>query len=148
MQPDGSADWLDLLNTPLDVSAATAFVTSPRAGAIDLFLGITRAEISPAGSELLALDYQAYESMALRQLAGLASQARARWPIQKLVILHRIGRVPLGDPSVLIAVSTPHRAHAFQACQSIIDELKKQATIWKQEVWADGSATWVHEQKT
>jgi molybdopterin synthase catalytic subunit len=74
----------------------------------------------------------------------LARLARDRWPIVKLAILHRIGRVALAEPSVVIAVSTPHRADSFQACQFLIDELKKSAAIWKKEVWADGSGTWVH----
>ena len=137
-------DWVELLETPLNVPAAISFATAPAAGAIDLFLGITRAEVSTAGSDLSALDYQAYESMAHRQLIELAKQARSSWPIQKLVILHRIGRVSTGEPSVLIAVSTAHRAQAFDACRWIIDQLKKEVAIWKQEVWVDGNKVWVH----
>jgi len=144
MPPIDSDDWLDLLTTPLNVAEAVAFVTSPKAGGIDIFLGITRAAISSDGRALLALDYQAYESMARRQLAELAEQARRQWPVIRVAILHRTGRVPIGEASVLIAVSTPHRAQAFEACRRIIDQLKKEVTIWKQEVWADGSSGWVH----
>lgn len=124
---------------PADVSAATA-------GGIAVFLGCTRAETSPDGRELLALDYEAYQEMALKQMQALARQAREKWPIIKLAILHRVGRVGLGEPSVLIAVSTPHRGEAFEACRWLIDTLKKDVAIWKKEVWADGSATWVHRQ--
>jgi molybdopterin synthase catalytic subunit len=139
-----SKDWLELTSSPLDIQRAAEFVTSPQAGGIDIFLGTTRAETSPSGHPLLALDYQAYESMAARQLHSLAHTARAQWPVIKLAILHRLGRVPVGQPSVLIAVSTPHRADSFQACRWIIDQLKKDVTIWKQEVWTDGDKTWVH----
>jgi molybdopterin synthase catalytic subunit len=136
-------NWLDLLASPLVASDALAFATSPACGAIDIFLGTTRAEITDDRGELIALDYEAYDTMARRQLADLADQARKRWPLEKLVILHRIGRVSVSEPSVLIAVSTPHRADAFEACRWLIDELKKTVTIWKQEVWADGSTRWV-----
>lgn len=138
-----SEDWLDLLTSPLDVARATEFVSAADAGGIDIFLGTTRSEISASGHELLALDYQSYESMARRQLKDLADGARKKWPLIRLVILHRLGRVSVGQASVLIAVSTPHRAEAFEACRWIIDQLKKDVTIWKQEIWAGGEATWV-----
>ena len=139
-----SDDWLELLACPLEIAAATAFVTAPNAGGINLFLGTTRAELSPRGQPLLALDYQAYESMAIKQLHALAAAARTQWPVIKLAILHRLGRVGIGEASVLIAVSTPHRADSFHACRWIIDQLKKDVTIWKQELWNDGEKSWVH----
>jgi molybdopterin synthase catalytic subunit len=119
-------------------------VTDPHAGGIDLFLGTTRAETSADGRELVSLDYEAYERMAIEKLHSLAKRARTEWPVIKLAILHRIGPVPVGEPSVIIAVSTPHRADAFAACRFLIDQLKVDVPIWKKEVWADGSATWVH----
>jgi len=137
-------DWLGLTPAPLQASAAVRFVTDPRAGGIDVFLGTTRAERSSNGQELVALDYEAYEEMANRQLRHLAEGARARWPIVKLALLHRTGRVALGEPSVIIAVSTPHRTDAFAACRWVIDSLKADVAIWKKEVWSDGSASWVH----
>jgi molybdopterin synthase catalytic subunit len=137
-------DWLQISPEPLSTERAIAFVVSPLAGGINIFLGTTRTETSFTGHELIALDYQAYEEMAAEQLQKLSTEARLRWPILKLVILHRIDRVKVGEPSVLIAVSTPHRAESFDACRWIIDELKKTVTIWKQEIWADGSASWVH----
>jgi molybdopterin synthase catalytic subunit len=134
-----TADWLELMQSPLSVAEATAFVTDPSAGGIDIFLGTTRAD-----GDLVALDYQAYESMARKQLGDLAAGARKQWPVIRLAILHRLGRVPIGEASVLIAISTPHRAEAFACCRWIIDQLKKEVTIWKQEIWAEGEATWVH----
>jgi molybdopterin synthase catalytic subunit len=144
MANSNPADWLDLLESPLEVEDAVAFVASPNAGGIDIFLGTTRSETSADGRKLVALDYQAYDSMVRRQFVELSQQSRRQWPITRLVILHRTGRVLVGQPSVLIAVSTPHRAQAFEACRWIIDQLKKEVTIWKQEVWEDGTATWVH----
>ncbi len=143
MPPTDSQDWLDLLTTPLNATEAITFITTPTAGGINIFLGTTRSETAPDGRQLKALDYQAYESMARRQLATLAEQARQQWPIARLAILHRLGQVPLGQPSVLIAVSTPHRAQSFEACRWLIDQLKKEVTIWKREVWEDGSTSWV-----
>lgn len=136
-------DLIKLIDAPLSASEAVAFVTDPRAGGIDIFLGTTRAEKSPDGSDLIALDYEAYEQMALEQMQKLAAKAREKWPIIKLALLHRTGRVELGQPSVVIAVSTPHRAQAFEACRFLIDELKRDIAIWKKEVWSDGSGTWV-----
>jgi len=77
--------------------------------------------------------------MAKQQMRDLARRARQRWPIVRLALLHRVGRVPLTQPSVLIAVSTPHRAEAFEACRWLIDTLKSEVTIWKKEIWDDGA---------
>ena len=93
--------------------------------------------------DLVALDYEAYADMAAAQLRDLAGRARARWPVERLALLHRTGRVGLAAPSVLVAVSTPHRGEAFEACRWLIDTLKAEAAIWKKEVWADGSSSWV-----
>jgi molybdopterin synthase catalytic subunit len=137
-------DWIEILTSPLSPADAARFVTDPAAGGIGLFLGTTRQEQNPAGQSLLALDYEAYAEMAIGQLHDLARRARDRWPIVRLVILHRVGRVAVGEPSVLIAVSTPHRAEAFEACRFLIDALKSEAAIWKKEIWEDGTGTWVH----
>ena len=126
------------------MAGATAFVHDPHAGGIAVFLGTTRAERRSDGADLLALDYDAYPEMAATQLRDLAARARGQWPVIKLALLHRTGRVPLGEPSVLIAVSTPHRADAFAACRWLIDTLKAEAAIWKKEVWSDGNDSWVH----
>src|SRR5438552_3685617 len=98
-------DWISILAEPLPAegkAGAVAFVTEPAAGGIAVFLGTIRQERNPSGQSLLALDYEAYTEMALDQLRALASQARARWPIVKLAILHRIGRVLVGEPSVIV----------------------------------------------
>jgi molybdopterin synthase catalytic subunit len=136
-------DWLAILADPLPTAQALSFVTDPAAGGIAVFAGTTRAETSKDGKTLIALDYEAYEPMAAQQFADLARRARAQWPVLNLVVLHRIGRVPVSEPSVLIAVSTPHRADAFAACRWLIDTLKAEATIWKKELFDDGSGVWV-----
>lgn len=139
-------DWIELTPDPLDIAAAERFVADAAAGGICTFSGTTRAETNKAGQPLIALDYEAYAEMAEKQLRNLADRARAKWPVVKLVLLHRLGRVSIAEASVLIAVSTPHRAASFEACRFLIDELKKDVTIWKQEVWQQGEATWVHPQ--
>jgi molybdopterin synthase catalytic subunit len=137
-------DWIEITANPLETARIVEFVSSPIAGGIAIFLGTTRAERHAQGGELVALDYEAYEEMALAQLHKLTGAARAKWPIVKLALLHRTGRVKLAEPSVLIAVSTPHRAESFEACRFLIDSLKKDVAIWKKEVWADGTGSWIH----
>ena len=140
----GERDFIGLLPSGLSASTAVKLVTDPAAGGIDLFLGTTRSETHADGRQLIALDYEAYEEMVLTQLHDLARRAREKWPICRQAILHRTGRVELGEASVLIAVSTPHRAEAFAACRWLIDTLKAEVAIWKKEVWSDGTGTWVH----
>lgn len=137
-------DWIQLHEQPIDVAPVVQFVSDPGAGGIAVFLGTTRAEQDPAGRALVALDYEAYGEMARRQMDELAATARHKWPVQRLAILHRTGRVALGEPSVIIAVATPHRADAFDACRWIIDTLKANVPIWKKEVWQDGATSWVN----
>jgi len=136
-------DWVQLHSDPIDIGPVLEFVTDVGAGGICFFLGTTRTQTHADGRDLIRLDYDAYAEMALRQMRELAAEARQRWPIKRLAILHRTGPVGVGEPSVIIAVSTPHRADAFEACRWIIDTLKQQVTIWKKEVWSTGDATWV-----
>src|SRR5262245_61643119 len=138
-------DWIEILESPLAVEPAVRFVSDARAGGIDVFLGTTREEQSSDGRELIALDYEAYEEMAIAKLKELARRAREQWPIMKLAILHRTGRVKLAEPSVIIAVSCAHRGESFAACKFLIDQLKVDVPIWKKEIWADGSGTWVNQ---
>ncbi len=136
-------EWVALLRTPLN-NDSICFVSTSQAGGVAAFVGMTRAERNNQGQDLLALDYDAYSEMAFEQMKRLSAEARTRWPILKLALLHRLGRVGLGEASVSIAVSTPHRADAFEACRWLIDTLKAQVPIWKKEIWDDGSETWVH----
>ena len=137
-------DWIALTPDPLSTADAVAFVTDAAAGGIAVFLGTTRAETAVDGRELVALDYDAYAEMAVDRLRQLVADARASGDVTKVAVLHRLGRVAVGEASVVIAVSTPHRAAAFDACRFLIDRLKVDVPIWKQERWADGTGTWVH----
>jgi molybdopterin synthase catalytic subunit len=135
-------DIVELKSTALDLAAGIGAVSVGAGGGVAAFVGITRGEKNTGGRELAALDYEAYPEMVVEQMRDLARTARKRWPIERIVIQHRTGRVEVGEPSVLVAVSTPHRAEAFEACRFLIDELKRSAAIWKKEIWKDGSATW------
>jgi molybdopterin synthase catalytic subunit len=133
---------IQLVETPIDIQAVLAGVATPAAGAVVLFLGTTRE--FTAGRQTISLDYEAYRPMAERTLTELAAEACRRWPIEKLCVVHRLGHVPLGEVSVAVAVSTAHRAAAFEAGQWLIDSLKHSVPIWKREIWADGGTEWVH----
>jgi molybdopterin synthase catalytic subunit len=138
-----SPDLIALVRSNSWVQAVAEFVYHPDAGGVDIFVGTTRSETSVTGQVLAALDYEAYEEMALAKMHDIAARARARSPITRLALVHRLGRVDVGEPSVVVAVSAPHRAEAFEACRWLIDTLKAEVPVWKKEVWADGSVTWV-----
>ncbi len=112
-------------------------------GASVLFEGITRAELHPTHGQLVSLCYEAYEPMAITEIQRLLSGAREQWPIERSAVVHRIGEVPLGEASVVIAVACGHRAEAFDACRWLIDQLKEDVPIWKKERWADQAESWV-----
>lgn len=131
-----------LTTESIDYAALTESVRSPEAGAAVLFLGTVR-ELTQ-GRQTVALDYEAYPQMAEAKLEELLAEARARWPIVRAEIVHRLGHLELGDISVAVAVSTPHRQQAFEAGQYLIDRLKQIVPIWKKENWADGTTEWVH----
>jgi molybdopterin synthase catalytic subunit len=111
-------------------------------GAVVIMSGMVRD--NSEGRAVRYLDYQAYEPMALRVFHQIAAQIRQQWPrVTHVVIQHRIGKLAVGEISVLVAVGCPHRAEAFAACQFAIDTLKHNAPIWKKEVWQDGASSWV-----
>ncbi|HUN64712.1 MAG TPA: molybdenum cofactor biosynthesis protein MoaE [Bacteroidota bacterium] len=125
---------------PIQLSGIFESVRDPGAGGIDIFLGTTRK--TSGGKEVIALEYEAYEPMALQKFHELAAEASGKWRLRKVTIVHRTGRVAVGDISVAIAVAAVHRAEAFEACRWLIDGLKKYAPIWKKELYRDGSE-WV-----
>lgn len=133
---------VSLTHSPIDTSAVLNQVSSPLAGAVVLFLGTTR-ELT-AGRRTASLDYECYPEMAEKKLALLEAEARRRWPLIECILVHRLGRLELGEASVAIAVSSPHRKAAFEAGQWLIDTIKEVVPIWKQENWADGTSEWVH----
>ena len=123
----------------IDVSAMLEQLKQPEDGAAVVFEGIVRNH--SRGRRTLFLEYEAYEEMALKQLEGLAREARARFEISNAAIIHRLGHLEIGETSVLIVVASAHRAAAFEACRWLIDTLKKTVPIWKKEHFADG-AVW------
>ena len=131
-----------LTHDEIDHAELTESVRSTQSGAVVLFLGTVR-ELTD-GRQTLALDYDAYPEMAEAKLAELEAEARAKWPIDKVAIVHRLGYLELGDISVAVAVSCPHRREAFDAGRFLIDELKARVPIWKKENWSDGTTAWVH----
>ncbi len=126
----------------LDHAAITESVRSNRAGAVCSFLGTVRE--MTGDRRTVSLDYEAYPEMALKTMAQLEEEARRRWPIIEAALVHRVGHLDLGEISVVVAVSCPHRGQAFDACRWLIDRLKEEVPIWKKEVWADGREEWVH----
>src|SRR5438552_7602954 len=126
----------------IDPAALLAQVASRDAGAVVLFLGTTREFTH--GRRTASLEYECYAEMAEKKLTELASQARRRWPLTACAIVHRLGHLELGEASIAIAVSAPHRQAAFEAGQWLIDTIKEVVPIWKRENWADGSSEWVH----
>lgn len=113
---------------------------SPQSGGIDVFIGTVRN--STKGKVVVRLDFEAYEPMALKEMEKIAAQAFEKWPVQKLLIHHRVGILAVGEIPVIIAVSCAHRDAAFEACRFVIDTLKQTVPIWKKEVFEDGEV-WV-----
>jgi molybdopterin synthase catalytic subunit len=136
---------IEITPDPIDHSAIVELVRSNQAGAICSFLGTVREMTGEIRT--VALDYEVYPVMAAKKLDELETQARSRWPILNLALVHRIGRLELGEISVLIAVSCPHRNEAFEACRWLIDTLKEVVPIWKKDVGPDGSEEWVEPDK-
>ncbi|MBF2098890.1 MAG: molybdenum cofactor biosynthesis protein MoaE [Gloeomargaritaceae cyanobacterium C42_A2020_066] len=139
----GLDDSLVITLAPLDVAQAYALVSDPAHGAAVVMTGMVRNQT--AGRPVVALDYQAYEPMAVTVFRQIAVAVRQQWPtVGRVVIWHRIGRLSIGEISVVVAVGSPHRAEAFEGCRYAIDTLKHTAPIWKKELWADGSGSWVN----
>jgi molybdopterin synthase catalytic subunit len=126
----------------IDHHALTEAVRLPGCGAVVTFLGTVRDLTD--GRVTVALDYEAYPVMAEKKMAEIERETRQRWPVGEMLMVHRLGHLDVGDVSVAVAVSCPHRAQAFEACRHTIDRLKELVPIWKKENWADGNADWVH----
>ena len=138
----GRRNRIRIVREPISTQAVLDELKMPDDGAAVVFEGVVRNQTR--GRRTLYLDYEAYESMALKQLEQLAEEARTRFQIRDVAIVHRLGRLEIGETSVLIGVLSAHRGPAFEACRWVIDTLKKTVPIWKKEyfedgaVWADG----------
>lgn len=135
-----------ITHQPIDSTAILAQVSDEACGASVLFLGTTRRWTGE--TETAYLEYESYEEMAIAKMQELATIASERWPIKKLALVHRLGKVDVREASVAVAVSCPHRAEAFDACEWLIDELKKQVPIWKKEWYTVQSPQWIHPSPT
>jgi molybdopterin synthase catalytic subunit len=125
----------------IDLNEAYAYLNSPDAGAVNLFVGTVRNQTK--GKEVVRLDFEAYDQMAIRQMEHLANEAMGKWPLVNLAIIHAVGAKEPGTPVVVIGVSSAHRDASFEASRFLIDELKKTVPIWKKEFYEDNSM-WVN----
>lgn len=136
--PD-SVDWCALTDGDLPVGAIYDWAVTPSCGAVVVFSGTVR-DHAEGRDDVQYLTYEAYEEQVVPVFEKIAAEVRTRWPdAGRVALLHRVGRLELGESSVVVAVSTPHRPQAFEAARYAIDALKEAAPIWKHEVWADGS---------
>jgi molybdopterin synthase catalytic subunit len=139
MIEDPQADRFELQTDPINTAAAMAFVRGPEDGAIVSFDGFVRNQSLGRSTEYL--EYESYQPMAIAKLKQIGVELHQKFAIHRVAILHRLGRLRIGETSVFIAVSAPHRAAAFDACRYAIDTLKRTVPIWKKEFFADG-AVW------
>ena len=127
---------IKLTSEPIIVNEVIDSVYDAGAGAVDVFIGSVRNKTSE--KKVVRLEFEAYEKMALSEMEKIATAAKKKWPVCQLSIVHRVGKLNLGDLPVVIAVSTPHRPDAFEACRYVIDTLKQTVPIWKKEIFEDG----------
>lgn len=133
---------IEITHQPIETDKVLASVQADQAGASVLFVGTTRQFTGE--KKTLKLDYECYEKMAIKKMHQIRDQAMEQWPVNECSIVHRVGTIEIGESSIAVAVSTPHRVASFEAAQWLVDTLKKQVPIWKREYWADGTQQWVH----
>jgi molybdopterin synthase catalytic subunit len=137
--PSDTRDWLALEEEPIDLGPLVAWATTPNCGAVVAFLGVVR-DHAEGRDDVVALTYEAYEEPARRRLAEVVAALRQEWPaIDRVAVVHRVGRLALSETAVAVVVSSPHRAEAFAAGSACIDRVKDSVPIWKKEHWSDGS---------
>ncbi len=135
-----STDFYEITTNTLDVGAIARRVVLATCGAVVTLDGFVRQFTKER--ETLYLEYECYEAMALKEMEKLCAEARERFEIAHVGIVHRVGRLEIGETSVVISVAAPHRRHAFEACEWLIKELKRTVPIWKKEAYRDGE-TWI-----
>ena len=137
---DTTSRLFKVVETPLDLNEVIRAVEDPTAGATVSFIGTVRDH--SLGKEVVALDYAAYPAAAEKMMARVADEIAERWGLRRVAIIHRVGHLTVGEASVVIAVSSPHRHEAFAACEYVIKRLKEIVPVWKKEAYTDG-ATWI-----
>jgi molybdopterin synthase catalytic subunit len=144
MSDSSIVDWVSVTPSPLSYDDLVAWAVRPECGAVVAFCGTARSS-STTGHEIQALEYETSVELAEARIAEVIASARSRWPeIGAVAIHHRVGVVALTEPAVVVAVSSPHRREAFEACQFCIDTVKRCVPMWKREMWEGGSA-WSEE---
>lgn len=139
LPPDVGEDWLGLTVSPIPVGTIYEWCVRPECGAVVLFSGTVR-DHADHRTDVEYLEYEAYDEMVVPKLTEIVGEIRARWPeVGRVAMIHRTGRLELGESSVVTAVSAPHRDQAFAAGRFAIDALKVAVPVWKREVWAGGS---------
>lgn len=131
---------LKITTEVLDIAHCINWVMTPQAGGIDVFIGTVRDQTK--GRQVVCLEFECYEKMALSEMKKIADEMIRQWPLHKIIIHHRVGVLQIGEVPVVIAVSASHRAAAFEACRYAIDTLKQTVPIWKKEIFEDGEE-WV-----
>jgi molybdopterin synthase catalytic subunit len=141
VRPDDELTWVGLSDQPLPVAEASTWVIQPACGGVVTFSGTAR-DHSEGRPGVSVLEYEAYEEQVTPRLKAIAEEARVRWPtVGRVAMLHRMGRVDIGEHAVVVAVAAPHRDEAFEAARFCIDTLKATVPIWKREAW-DGGESW------
>jgi MoaE-MoaD fusion protein len=138
----GGQGYVTLTRDKLNSATIVAGLADPACGAVVTFEGVVRQDGS-ADHSLIALEYSAYESMALQEMRRLRDAAINQFAIQNAALVHRLGRMSIGETSVVIVVTAAHREDAFEACRWLIETLKRDVPIWKKEIWSQGEGTWV-----
>lgn len=137
-EPPAGPDWIALFDAPLPLDDLNRWAVVPRAGAVVSFTGVVR-DHAEGRSGVVAMTYEAYRDPAVRVLGEVVAELRRRWPdAERVALVHRVGAMMLGEASVAVVVSAPHRDVAFEAARFGIDAVKESAPIWKQESWAGG----------
>lgn len=131
---------IEIISDKIDLNKVISTVTSPTCGAVNVFIGTVRN--STKAKQVKYLEFEAYEPMAVSELKKIVKTAKERWQVNEIAVVHRTGLVKIGEEAVVIAVSSPHRDAAFEACRYVIDTLKETVPIWKKEVFVDGEV-WV-----
>ena len=134
------SQYTTLTEQTLDAQLVIQLVAEPQQGGLVVFIGNVRNNTKD--KKVLRLEYEAYQPMALSEMEKIRQSVLQKWPQSRIAIHHRVGTLAIGEAAVIIAVSTPHRAQAFEACQFAIDTLKEQVPIWKKEIFEDGEV-WV-----
>jgi len=134
----------EVTDRPLEPDRLVQHVRRDEAGAVALFYGVVRD--NSMGRRVLYLEYDAYPEMATKVMRRLAEEVKERWAVTDIAIQHRTGRLEIGETSLLVAVSSPHRREAFEACHALVDRFKEVVPVWKKEVW-EGGEEWIEGDK-